>query len=417
MTQSIHGVRAAGMCALAAVMMLSLSPLTAVSADKAKEQQISRVIAKEMEAAQKALKANQWGEAVKNLEAAETKPGLTPFDKKTIYDFKGFAYIRQNKMKEAEAAYEEAIATGQYNAEETARTHKMLFQLAASNQQFAKAIEYGKAMSDAGTLDANGLLIMTQVYYQQKDCKNAGVWADKAAAAARKAGETPKETVFQIKLQCASDSQDTPGMSAALVDLIRMTNKTTYWNNYIRILRNDERDDKNLLMIYRVMYDTNSMNEDTDYIEMAQLLGDAALPGEAQMVLEKAQSSNVLKEEHKERTTRLLNSLKARADSDKKSLPQQDAEAAKAPNGQTYVKTGEVYYGSADYQGAVGAITKGLAKPPVKSQDEAFVYLGRANVALKNNADAKKAFGQLKGVQGVSPKVQKLWELYAEKLS
>jgi tetratricopeptide (TPR) repeat protein len=416
MTQSIHGVRAAGMCALAAVMMLSLSPLTAVSADKPKEQQISRVIAKEMEAAQKALKANQWGEAVKNLEAAETKPGLTPFDKKTIYDFKGFAYIRQNKMKEAETAYEEAIATGQYNAEETARTHKMLFQLAASNQQFAKAIEYGKSMSDAGTLDANGLLIMTQVYYQQKDCKNAGVWADKAAAAARKAGETPKETVFQIKLQCASDSQDTPGMSAALVDLIRMTNKTTYWNNYIRILRNDERDDKNLLMIYRVMYDTNSMNEDTDYIEMAQLLGDAALPGEAQMVLEKAQSSNVLKEEHKERTTRLLNSLKTRADSDKKSLPQQDAEAAKAPNGQTYVKTGEVYYGAADYQGAVGAITKGLAKPPVKSQDEAFVYLGRAHVALKNNADAKKAFGQLKSVQGVSPKVQKLWELYAEKL-
>ena len=34
-------------------------------------------------------------------------------------------------------------------------------------------------------------------------------------------------------------------------------------------------------MIYRIMYNTNSMNADTDYIEMAQLLGDAALPGEA----------------------------------------------------------------------------------------------------------------------------------------
>ncbi len=44
----------------------------------------------------------------------------------------------------------------------------------------------------------------------------------------------------------------------------------------------------NTLMIYRVMFDTNSMNADTDYIEMAQLLGDAGLPGEAQLVLEKA---------------------------------------------------------------------------------------------------------------------------------
>ena len=62
-------------------------------------------------------------------------------------------------------------------------------------------------------------------------------------------------------------------------------------------------------MIYRIMYNTNAMNADTDYIEMAQLLGDAALPGEAAAVLDKAMSTGVIKDEHKERTTRLLNSL------------------------------------------------------------------------------------------------------------
>ena len=49
----------------------------AVSAEEKKKQEISRVIAKEMTAAQKALQAQQWQEAVKNLEAAETKSGLT----------------------------------------------------------------------------------------------------------------------------------------------------------------------------------------------------------------------------------------------------------------------------------------------------------------------------------------------------
>ena len=34
-----------------------------------------------------------------------------------------------------------------------------------------------------------------------------------------------------------------------------------------------------LLMIYRIMYNTNAMNADTDYIEMAQLLGDAGAAG------------------------------------------------------------------------------------------------------------------------------------------
>ena len=35
-------------------------------------------------------------------------------------------------------------------------------------------------------------------------------------AAARKAGEAPKENIYQFKLQCAFDNNDTPGTVAAL---------------------------------------------------------------------------------------------------------------------------------------------------------------------------------------------------------
>ena len=52
---------------------------------------------------------------------------------------------------------------------------------------------------------------MAQIYYLQKDCKNSRVWADKAIAAARKAGEAPKENLYLFKLQCASDAGDTRG--------------------------------------------------------------------------------------------------------------------------------------------------------------------------------------------------------------
>jgi len=67
-------------------------------------------------------------------------------------------------------------------------------------------------------------------------------------------------------------------MDPVLIDLIKLNNKTTYWNSLLRIERQEERDDHNLLMIYRIMYNTQSMKEDTDFIEMAQLLGDSALP-------------------------------------------------------------------------------------------------------------------------------------------
>src|SRR5882724_4248314 len=212
----IHSIRVSVCAGVMAVMCVAVNPRLAFSADKPKEQQISHTIGKEIEAAQKAMKANQWADVIKNLEAAEAKGSLTTFDKKTIYDFKGFAYIKLSKYKEAEAAYEQAIATGGYNAEESAKTTKMLFQLAAQNQQFQKAIEYGKTATEQPGATPNDFLIMAQLYYQQKDCKNSGVWGDKAVNAYKKSGEAPKEVLFQIKLQCAADASETAAEISAL---------------------------------------------------------------------------------------------------------------------------------------------------------------------------------------------------------
>jgi tetratricopeptide (TPR) repeat protein len=426
MSHSIHDLRSyrarrhsAIFCLVALICCAAIAP--AWSADKPKGQEISRVIAKEITAAQKAMAAQQWAEALKNLEAAEAvgaKSSLTTYDKKMIAEFKGICYFRLNNTKASQTAYEAALATGGYTADELPKTYRILFQLAATNQQSTKAIEYGKQAAEAGAANDNDLLIMSQLYYLQKDCKNSGVWGDKAIAAFKKAGETPKELLYQLKLQCAADASETAAEISALYDLVRLTNKPSYWNNLIRLERQDERDDHNLLMIYRVMYDTNSMQIDTDYIEMAQLLGDdrAALPGEALLVLEKLTSSGLLKDEHKERTARLLASMKTRADADKKGLPALEAEASKNPAGHLDVKLGEVYFGAADYQGAVTAIARGLGKGQIKQPDEAYVYLGRSQAALKNYPEAKKAFIGLKSVPNISPRVLKLWELYADKL-
>jgi tetratricopeptide (TPR) repeat protein len=401
--------------AMAVGALLALASQSALSAEK--EKQLSRAAAKEMTAAQKALQAQQWAEALKDLDQAEAKPGLTDFDKYKIDYFRGFANVKLQHLKEAQAAFEKALATGQAPPDEKTSLTRTLFGIAASTNQYQKTIDYAKEMVDGGTATPNDLAIIAQSYYQMKDCKNSAVWADKAVAASRKAGEAPKENLYLFKLQCASDAGDNQAMAAVLVDLIKLTNNSKYWNTLLRIERQDERDDHNTLMIYRIMFDTGSMSQQgSDYIEMAQLLGDAALPGEAQTVLEKAMGLNLITDQQKERTNRLLNSFKTRAETDKKGQPQFAAEAAKNPAGELGVKLGEVYYGSGDYQNAVTAITQGLQKGNLKHPDEAYVYLGRANVQLHNIPDAKKAFAGLKNVPNESPRVLRLWELYADTL-
>jgi hypothetical protein len=404
---------AGGVALAVAVVLSSGVPGASVAADKEKEQKISAVIGKEMKAAQDALQKNQWQDALKNLDAASQKSPLTAFDKMNIFNFKFYAEIKLQHYKEAQADLESALATGQYSAEETAKNTKVLFQLAAQNQNYPKAIEVGKQLADQGQLSPNELTLVAQLYYVQKDCKNASVWADKSIAAYKKAGDTPKEQPYQFKLQCASDAGDMTSMEGPLMDLVRLTNKATYWNDLLRIERQEERDDHNLLMIYRIMYSTGSMKEGSDYIEMAQLLGDAALPGEAAAVLQKATAAGAIKPEQTERTGRLTKSLQDRADADKKGLAQQEAEAGKSSSGELSVKLGEVYYGFGDYQKAADAINQGLQKGNIKHMDEAYVYLGLAQKQLNNAAEAKKAFAKVKDIPNESPRVGKLFDLYS----
>ena len=196
------------------------------SKDKPKGNEISRVIAKEMTAAQKAMQANQWNEALKNLDAAEAKSGLTPFDTKSIEYLRGYCYAKLNNPKAEQAAFEKVLASGLATPEEKAQLTRALFGVTAGSNQYQKAIDYGKEMVDAGTATPNDLAVIAQVYFLQKDCKNTGVWVDKAVAAARKAGEAPKENLYLFKLQCASDASDNATMAAVLYDLIRLDRKS-----------------------------------------------------------------------------------------------------------------------------------------------------------------------------------------------
>jgi hypothetical protein len=377
---------------------------------------VSGAIAGEMSSAQKAVQSARWTDALAQLEAAKSKSSLTAIDERTINEWMGFVYVKLNILPAAQSAYESALASGQYKAGELVRIFRVLFQLATVNHEDAKAIAYGGKIIEAGAANDNDLSIMTQLYYQQKDCESAAIWSDKAVAASKQAGEAPKEVLFQIKLQCAANGGDMNGMKAALYDLVRLTNKTSYWNNLIRLERQEERDDHNTLMIYRVMFDTHSMNADTDYIEMAQLLGDAGLPGEAQTVLERAMSSGILKDEHKERTTRLLNTLKTRTDADKTKLPALDAEATHNPAGQLDVKLGEVYFGAGDYRDAATTLSRGIGKGQLLQPDEASVSLARSLMAEGNPTGAKQALAKLKSLPNISPRVLKLWNLYADML-
>ena len=83
----------------------------------------------------------------------------------------------------------------------------------------------------------------------------AGHHPDFATAGVHRAAYTGPVSYTHL----AFDNNDTPATIANLEDLIRLTGKTDYWNKLLRFQRQDEKEDRNLLMIYRVMYNTQEM--------------------------------------------------------------------------------------------------------------------------------------------------------------
>lgn len=76
-----------------------------------------------------------------------------------------------------------------------------------------------------------------------------------------------------------------------------------------------------------------------------------------------------------------------------------------------------MYYGFGEYQKTIDAITQGLQKGSVTQMDEALVYLGLAQMQLKSYAEAKNTFASIPATSIVSPRLARLWRLYAGTLS
>ncbi len=59
-------------------------------------------------------------------------------------------------------------------------------------------------------------------------------------------------------------------------------------------------------------------------------------------------------------------------------------------------------------------MNRGIGKGQLLQPDEAYVSLGRSLTAEKDPAGAKQALAKLQSLPNISPRVLKLWGLYAD---
>ena len=388
-----------------------LAPVTAQAAEDKGNKITTKAVGVALKAAQEAMAKKQWDTALTEINKAGAVEKKTPFEAYQIDEFKGYVLFAQKKYGEALPVYERLLNSGMMPADQVDERTKTVAQLYFQQKDYNKTVQWSKKFLEKHPNQEDVSILLGQAYYLLNDYKNAATTMSSVISTAEKAGRKPDENWIQIVMSSyfKMQPQDKDGIGNALKKLARYYPKTEYWDNLLDIYRRKEGGDRINLGYYRLMNETGTLKDKGDYVEMAQLAMDAGVPGEAQDMVQKGMTAGVLKSEDKTeqgRYDRLLASAKKQADADRNSLAQQATEAEKAGTGQVLVGLGQAYLSYGEYDKAIAAIEKGLAKGGVTDADEAQISLGIAYFKKGQKEQAREAF---KKAQGKYKDLGELW--------
>ena len=401
---------------VAVVGVSGLAPIAA--ADKKEENKVSKDLAKPLKAAQEALQAKppKLQEAVQHLKEAESNPKKTPYDEHIINALAGSAYAHMNDYAAAEKAFEAQVNDGFTDQQDLPHIVKATAQINYQLKNYDKAIEYGTKAIKGGFGDEEINVIVGQSYYLKNDWKGTIGFFKPVVDADIKAGRAPKDQSLQLMMSACVKLDDADCTTRSLEKLVAYYPKPDYWKDLLYTMQQDKaltQSEKSTLQLYRLMSEVDVLSRADDYTEMAQLAMEQGSPGEAQHILETGFSKGVFADQRtKDKNQRLLDAAKKAAVADQATLPKIESDAKNAPTGDKDVGVGLAYLGYGQYDKASDLLSQGLSKGGVKSDAEAHLLLGIAQLKSGHKDEAVKSFHAVKGDPTLE-RLANLWSLHA----
>ena len=286
-----------------------LAPAVAVAQSAPK---VGAKMAKPLRAAQEALNAKNWDEALARLAEADAIQPQSEYEAFTIDEWTGFALLQKKDYAGAEKAMAEATASGFVPEAELTQRYKVLTQLNYEIKNYPKAVDYGnKALQrEPGSKDI--VTMVAHSLFLQDDFAGARDFVAKAAAASA----TPDEQLLLIGLRSSYELKDRAGTMQALESLVRHYPAPKYWADLLNNQLYETKADRDLRALYRLMLDTNTLDKSEEYSEMASGLMTGGFPTEAKKVLERGLAAGAFQGDAQARAQSDLQRARSGADAD-----------------------------------------------------------------------------------------------------
>lgn len=386
----------------------------AAPASAASAPTIRAEVGKPMQAAQDAIKAANFKEAVARVAEAEAMPGLTPYEAYIVQRLKAPALFGIGDQAGALAAFEAAVASPLMPAADRPSILETTIKLSLQLKDYPRASRWMKVYLAEGGNSAEIRRLYPQVLSITAD--HAGVLRELGPQVA--ADEAAKRTTPEATLRLLAGSQsalkDMPAYTTTLEKLAATTGKADYWNELIARTANREgfADERLRLDVYRLRSAVGVTLTADEVGDWAFRANQAGLPAEAQKLLDDGYASGLLGKSTNAAADQALRAAATKlAAQERNTLAEGEAAVAKAKDGNAAFGLGLAVSGTGAHQRALALMDQGVVKGGLRRPDDAMLHLGLVQWRAGKLDEAQRSFAAVKGTDGTAD-LARLWLLY-----
>jgi len=345
----------------------------------------------------------KYPEALEKINALSKFENKTPYENFFLSRTKAVIASSTNNTDLLASCFEEMIGSEFLTAAEKLKYNEAMAGTYYNAKRYKEAQVWTKRYL---AVEPNNTVMQdleVQNYYLTDDFVNAAKAVTVQIAADEAAKRVPGETRLRLLHGASMKMKDIAGSTRALELLVKYHPTKDYWADLLyRLPSKQGFNDRLRLDWYRLLLATETMEDGSQFMEMAETAMLAGLPLEAKQIMEAGYKLNLLGvgktvAKHKP----LLEKATKQAAEDAKTLDAGEASAKAAKTGLGMVNMGYNLVIHGQHERGINLIEQGLAKGGLKAPEEAKLHLGMAYLQAGNKVKAHEVFKSIQGTDGI----------------
>ncbi len=393
-TQLLNRVLAAMAC-----VMLAVTPVVAQEEDerakrdqtKTKEAQaVSKEVFESIQKAQELVDAKDFPGALRIIERLYNPDKLTEYEQSNVLNYLAFIHYNMDNIPAALSTYEKILAIPSLEPTLRKQATYTVSQLHTMEENYQKALDFLEVWF---TLEPNPapepFILKAQNLYQVQRYPEMVQPVEEAMRIARERDKEVKEDWYALLNFAYFQLEDYGKVRDIQKILLENWPKKRYWFSLAGAFT-ELGEDRNLINAYNAAFTQGMLEQESEFVTMAQLFMQAEVPYKAASLLEEEMKAGRVGPSAK--NYRLLSQALMLSMEDQRAIPALTEAAKLTEDGELDVRLGNSYLNVGEYSECVKAVRNGIRKGGLKSVENAHISLGMCLYNLRQYSDAKSAF-------------------------